>query len=106
MLLTGEIQCQPAFNKSNENALIFQQPSASNLVEGTDFTADVFYETNTEIICIEIKTVKPNKGVFKGEKQKMLEAKAALQLRYPTKTIKYLIGFSFRPFKRYSLWLR
>jgi len=81
----------------NENALIFQMPSTSNLVEGTDFTADVFCESATEIVCIEIKTVKPNKGVFKVEKQKILEAKAALKPKYPSKEIKYFLAFPFDP---------
>ena len=81
----------------DENNQIFQTPTTSNLVEGTDFTADVFYEANTEIVCIEIKTVKPNKGVFKGEKQKILEAKAALKLKYPDKEIKYFLAFPFDP---------
>lgn len=81
----------------NENATIFQQPTASNLVEGTDFTADVFFENDIDVVCIEIKTVKPNKGVFKVEKQKILEAKAALKLRYPQKQIKYFLAFPFDP---------
>lgn len=81
----------------NENALIFQPPSTTNLVESTDFTADVFCENSTEIVCTEIKTVKPNKGVFKVEKQKILEAKAALKLKYPTKTIHYFLAFPFDP---------
>lgn len=80
-----------------ENELIFQQPTTSNLVEGTDFTADVFCESTTDIVCIEIKTVKPNKGVFKVEKQKILEAKAALKLKYPNKEIKYFLAFPFDP---------
>ncbi len=80
-----------------ENALIFQKPNTSNLVEGTDFTADVFFENSTEVVCIEIKTVKPNKSVFKVEKQKMLEAKAALKLKYPSKEIKYYLAFPFDP---------
>jgi hypothetical protein len=84
-------------NLQNENALIFQQPKISNLVEGTDFTADVFFENNTEVVCLEIKTVKPNKGVFKVEKQKILEAKAALKLKYPTKKIRYFLAFPFDP---------
>lgn len=82
---------------ANENNLIFQKPNTSNLIEGTDFTADVFFESTTEIICIEIKTVKPNKGVFKVEKQKILEAKAALKLKYPTQEIKYFLAFPFDP---------
>ncbi len=81
----------------NENNAIFTIPTPSNLVEGTDFTADVFFQNDTEVVCVEIKTVKPNKGVFKVEKQKILEAKAALKLRYPQKEIKYFLAFPFDP---------
>jgi hypothetical protein len=81
----------------NENTTIFQRTATSNLVEGTDFTADVFFENDTEVVCIEIKTVKPNKGVFKVEKQKILEAKAALKINYPKKQIKYFLAFPFDP---------
>lgn len=81
----------------NENATIFQQPTPSNLVDGTDFTADVFFENDSEVVCIEIKTVKPNKGIFKVEKQKILEAKAALKIKYPQKNIKYFLAFPFDP---------
>lgn len=81
----------------NEDSAIFQHSPESNLVESTDFTADVFFENDTEIVCIEIKTVKPNKGIFKVEKQKILEAKAALKIRYPQKEIKYFLAFPFDP---------
>ncbi|MCC5945924.1 MAG: TdeIII family type II restriction endonuclease, partial [Bernardetiaceae bacterium] len=80
-----------------ENKIIFTQPIEGNLVEGTDFTADVFSEEAKQVICVEIKTVKPNKSVFKSEKQKILEAKAALQIKYPKKDIKYFLAFPFDP---------
>lgn len=67
------------------------------LEEATGFTADIFFEDNEQVVCIELKTVRPNKGVFKVEKQKILEAKAALVLAYPNKTIKFFIGFPFDP---------
>ena len=82
---------------TNENTVIFQEPGVNNLVEATDFTADIFFENDTEVVCLEIKTVKPNKGVFKVEKQKILEAKAALKLKYPNKEIKYFLAFPFDP---------
>lgn len=66
-------------------------------VSSTDFTADVYIEDEENIICIEIKTVKPNKGIFKNEKQKILEAKAALSNANPNKNIKYYLGFPFDP---------
>ncbi len=72
---------------------------ATNEVEldSTDFTADVFYEDDEQIVCIEMKTVQPNKGIFKVEKEKILEAKAALKNTNPTKEIIYLLGFPFDP---------
>jgi len=66
-------------------------------IDATDFTVDIFFEDETQIVCIELKTVKPNKSVFKVEKQKILEAKSALKHRSPNKTIKYFLGFPFDP---------
>lgn len=73
--------------------------SVSNVLEeeATDFTVDVFLENEEEVVCIELKTVRPNKGTFKAEKQKVLEAKLALKNKYPKKKIKYFIGFPFDP---------
>lgn len=67
------------------------------LEEATGFTADIFFEDDEQVICIELKTVKPNKGVFKVEKQKILEAEAALRMSYPRKKVKFYIGFPFDP---------
>jgi hypothetical protein len=67
------------------------------LEEATGFTADVFFEDDEQVVCIELKTVKPNKGVFKVEKQKILEAEAALRRSYPKKKVKFFIGFPFDP---------
>lgn len=82
------------------NILIEEQliyPNNSFEIEATDFTADVYFEDENQIVCLEIKTVKPNKGIFKHEKQKVLEAKAALKNLFPYKAIKYFIGFPFDP---------
>ena len=40
-----------------------------------DFSADVFIEDTNTITAIELKSVKPNSGEMKGEKQKILEKK-------------------------------
>jgi hypothetical protein len=69
----------------------------SNTIFATDFTVDIYYEDANKIICIELKTVKPNKGVFKVEKQKILESKVALKNIHPSKSIKYFLGFPFDP---------
>jgi hypothetical protein len=67
------------------------------LEDATGFTADVFFEDADQVVCVELKTVKPNKGVFKVEKQKILEAKAALHRAYPNKKVEFFIGFPFDP---------
>jgi hypothetical protein len=66
-------------------------------INATDFTVDVFYETDEQIVCIESKTVKPNKSIFRDEKQKILEAKTALKNLYPDKVINYHLAFPFDP---------
>lgn len=63
----------------------------------SNFTADCFYETDNEVVAIELKSVRPNSGEMRGEKQKILQAKAVLQELYPNKTIKYFFGFPFDP---------
>jgi Type II restriction endonuclease, TdeIII len=70
------------------------------LENSTGFTADIFFEDEDQVVCIELKTVKPNKGIFKVEKQKILEAKAALRTVYPNKSIKFFIGFPFDPLSK------
>jgi len=44
-----------------------------------------------------LKSVKPNSGEMKGEKQKILEGKAALYRKFPGKEILFYIGFPFDP---------
>jgi hypothetical protein len=48
-------------------------------------------------VAIELKTVKPNSGGMKGEKQKILEGKAALFHLFPDKKIHFFFGFPFDP---------
>lgn len=80
-----------------ENKLLFDAIKNSEKGEAINFTADVFIESEKEINAIELKTVKPNAGIMMGEKQKILEAKAALMHIYPDKKINYFIGFPFDP---------
>lgn len=65
--------------------------------DSTSFTADVFFEQEDKVVAIELKSVRPNAGEMKGEKQKLLEAKAALSHEYQGKTIKYFMAFPFDP---------
>lgn len=81
---------------SSENNQIFDS-SDSNLVNAIDFSADVFTEDEDSITAIELKSVKPNSGEMRGEKQKILEGKAALFRKFPGKEINFFIGFPFDP---------
>jgi len=78
-----------------ENELIFQ--TGGDLVNALDFTADVFIIEKDYIEAIELKSVRPNAGEMRGEKLKILSAKACLKLKYPDKEIRYFIGFPFDP---------
>lgn len=83
-------------NLVNENALLFSVYPTNN-INANDFSADVFIEDVNSIIAIELKSVKPNSGEMKGEKQKILEGKAALYHLFPGKQIHFYIGFPFDP---------
>lgn len=83
-------------NLENENNWIFQNYNPS-LVSAIDFSADVFIEDINSVIAIELKSVKPNSGEMRGEKQKILEGKSALFRQFPGKKIKFYIGFPFDP---------
>ena len=83
-------------NLEQENNEIFSVNSG-NLTNAIDFSADVFIEDNNSIIAIELKSVKPNSGEMKGEKQKILEGKAALKKAFPNKEVYFYMGFPFDP---------
>ncbi len=87
-------------NLERENQLLFVKEGEE--IEANNFTADVFIEEKDKITCIELKSVKPNAGEMRGEKQKILEAKAALYYTYPEKNIEYYIGFPFDPTGAYD----
>lgn len=84
-------------NLQEENELLFAKIEGEQFDDATDFTVDVFFEDETQVVCIELKTVKPNKGVFKVEKQKILEAKAVLKNKFPNKKIEFYLAFPFDP---------
>ncbi len=83
-------------NLATENGLLFQNFQA-DLVNAIDFSADVFIEDENSITAIELKSVKPNSGEMRGEKQKILEGKSALFRHFPGKEIRFYIGFPFDP---------
>jgi hypothetical protein len=66
-------------------------------VDAPNFSADVYYEEEDKLVLIELKTVKPNSDVFKEQKTKFLNAKAALKNRYSKKNIEFYLGFPFDP---------
>lgn len=83
-------------NLKNENKLIFTAKGNSSQ-SIPNFDVDVYYEDTNDIVAIEIKTVKPNSGIFKGEKEKILMAKAALKNLNPAKNVYYYLAFPFDP---------
>ncbi len=80
-----------------ENDLVFNYSVSDAEVDSLGFTVDCFIEKKDEIIAIELKSVRPNSGEGRGEKQKILYGKTALKLLYPTKDIKFFVGFPFDP---------
>jgi hypothetical protein len=84
-------------NLERENRLIYESAKNDSTVEALEFTVDNFIETDDCIEAVELKSVRPNSGEGRGEKQKILHAKAALKNANPGKTIRYFIGFPFDP---------
>lgn len=84
----------PSLSIENE---IISASTKDIYVDANSFTVDVYIEEENKITAIELKSVKPNAGEMRGEKQKILEAKAALFIRYQDKEVKYFLGFPFDP---------
>lgn len=82
-----------------ENSKIFTEDDSPKK-EIPNFTADVFFEDEHQVVAIELKTVKPNSGIFKIEKEKILTGKAALKSLYQNKKILYYLGFPFDPLSK------
>lgn len=80
-----------------ENKLILNFDTNDRDISSLSFTADTYIERGNEIIAIELKSVRPNSGEGRGEKQKILYGKAALKLQNPDKNIRFLVGFPFDP---------
>ncbi len=83
-------------NLDRENQKLFTNESGE-LVSAIDFSVDVFFEDAEQITAIELKSVRPNSGEMRGEKQKILEGKSALFKKFPNKKIKFFMGFPFDP---------
>lgn len=87
---------------ADEQNLLVKASQQGEIIDANNVTADVFLEKNKEIIAIELKTVKPNAGIMRDEKRKILEAKSAFLLKYPNKEINFYIGFPFDPYSSTS----
>jgi len=85
----------PDLNREDELILNFSPTDTE--IPSLPFTVDTYIEKDTEIIAIEIKSVRPNSGEGRGEKQKILYGKAALKKLHPNKNIKFFIAFPFDP---------
>lgn len=84
-------------NVSADNDLLLLQKNEPCTTPAPDFTVDCYIEDNDTIICIELKTVKPNSATFRSEKEKILAAKAVLKNENPHKQIFYYMAFPFDP---------
>lgn len=84
-------------NLERENDLIFNYNVDEDEEDALEFTADNYLERSSLVEAIELKSVRPNSGEGRGEKQKILFGKAAFKKLYPNKNIKFFIGFPFDP---------
>jgi hypothetical protein len=82
-------------NLITENQQIFEFGDMNSTTPAMNFTADVYIENSRQIIAYEMKSVRPNSGEMRGEKQKILIGKAALKLSNPNKEVIFYIGFPF-----------
>ncbi|OFZ65969.1 MAG: hypothetical protein A2V79_03420 [Betaproteobacteria bacterium RBG_16_56_24] len=84
-------------NLELENEKLFSASESGKLTEALGFTIDVFIEQANKIVAVEVKSVRPNSGEGRGEKQKILHGKAVLKRAYPDKAIEFYVGFPFDP---------
>ncbi len=84
----------PSLSKENTE---IAQSKEKIFVDAPNFSADVYYEEDDNLVLIELKTVKPNSDVFKEQKNKFLYSKAALNNIHPKAKILFYLGFPFDP---------
>ena len=95
-IITSLDTFQNSPDMQKENDILYKEDD-SDFESAPDFSADVFIEDDKEITAIELKSVRPNSGEMRGEKQKILKGKCALYHEYPNKKINFFIGFPFDP---------
>ena len=96
-LIIRELKGGKKPNLKQENEIIFQHKSLENKINSLGFVVDNYLEKNNFIEGIELKSVRPNSGEVRGEKQKILEGKIALRTIFPKKKTQFFIGFPFDP---------
>ena len=86
-------------NVAREDALLRAAAGEGSLVTASKFTTDVLVEDveHKTLTAIELKSVRPNSGEMRGEKRKILTAKAAWFVEHPDWEIHYFMGFPFDP---------
>lgn len=80
-----------------EEENMLDQNARGEMLASPNFTVDCFFEDNENVVAIELKSVRPNSGEVRGEKQKLLLSRAALKARFPGKRVVYYFGFPFDP---------
>lgn len=97
--------CKPDKNKEIETIRKACQKGKMRKVKPTK--VDIYLESKKgELILIDLKTVKPNKGAFKEFKRTLLEWVAVSLYKKPDLDIKTLIAIPYNPYepKPYSRW--
>ncbi len=84
---------------AREDTLLRAAAREGDLIAAPKFTADVLIEDvdARQLTAIELKSVRPNSGEMRGEKRKILTAKAAWFVEHPGWEIHYFMGFPFDP---------
>lgn len=90
---------KPNLKEEDEKILSFSPSNTT--INSLGFVVDNYLEKENIIEGIELKSVRPNSGEVRGEKQKILYAKASLKFNNPNKRIKYLLGFPFDPTSKF-----
>ena len=83
-------------NLQKENEELYNEHGRAE-IEAPNFSADVYFEEADKLVLVELKTVKPNSDIFKEQKTKFLNGKAALKNKFPSKKIYFYLGFPFDP---------
>lgn len=96
-LIIRELKSGKKPNLKQENEIVFKFKQSENKTNSLGFVVDNYLEKGNLIEGIELKSVRPNSGEVRGEKQKILYAKAAFKFANPNKEVRYYLGFPFDP---------